>query len=290
MKLLIIPLMAAVLQAVGLLLAKLGITRRRIKLRDYIPGVFLYLTFFSGVATILFGYVNLGTVTGGELIKFLLIVVSAVVWNILYYVGVSREKANTTEGIMITMPLATIGISWLYDWSKFEPSIAAVAVLATIITAASYSINKKLKLDKYSLFLGLAVVLIGLENVLVSQVLQTEVISPISLYALRTFIVFCAFFIYYKPRFSRVSYRHHKFMAFSAILGSTMMILRFYGLRDAGIAATSLVLILSPVFVLLLSGVFLREHPKKKRIVTTGAVLSLVVFAVVINYHSLIEK
>ena len=74
---------------------------------------------------------------------------------------------------MITMPLATIAISWLFDWSKFSTTIAAVAILATLITAASYSINRSLKLDKYSLLLGLAVIFIGVENVLVSQVLQT---------------------------------------------------------------------------------------------------------------------
>ena len=50
MKLLIIPLLAAVLQAVGLLLAKVGLTRRRIKLRDYIPGVFLLSIFSVGAS------------------------------------------------------------------------------------------------------------------------------------------------------------------------------------------------------------------------------------------------
>jgi drug/metabolite transporter (DMT)-like permease len=219
--------------------------------------------------------------------KLLLVVLSAVIWNICYYVGIAREKANTTEGIMITMPLATIAISWLFDFSKFSSVIAVVAVLATVITAASYSVNKRLKFDKYSLLLGVAVVFIGLENVLVAQVLQTGSISPVSLYALRTFILFCIFLAYYKPNFKRVSLRHHMFMAFSAALGSTMMILRFYGLRDAGIAVTSLVLILSPAFVLLLSGAFLHEHPKKKKIMTTGLVLAMVVFAVVVNYQSL---
>lgn len=288
MKLLVIPLIAAALQAVGLLLAKMGITRRRIKLRDYIPGVFLFLSIFSVIAAVFFGYADIEVLTGGVVLtKLLLVVLSAVIWNICYYVGISKEKANTTEGVMITMPLATIAISWLFDFSKFSLVIALVAILATVITAASYSINKRLKLDKYTLLLGVAVVFIGLENVLVAQVLQTGAISPISLYALRTFILFCIFLAYYKPNFKRVSLRHHMFMAFSAVLGSTMMILRFYGLRDAGIAVTSLVLILSPAFVLLLSGAFLHEHPKKKKIMTTGLVLAMVIFAVVVNYQSL---
>ncbi|MEK7472175.1 MAG: DMT family transporter [Patescibacteria group bacterium] len=291
MKLLIIPLLAAVLQAVGLLLAKVGLTRRRIKLRDYIPGVFLFLSIFSVGASLLFGYADFDVLSGGAVMaKLLLVIFSAVIWNICYYIGISKEKANTTEGIMITMPLATIAISWLFDWSKFSTTIAAVAILATLITAASYSINRSLKLDKYSLLLGLAVIFIGVENVLVSQVLQTGAISPITLYALRSLAVFLIFFAYYRPKLRRVSAKHHSFMAFSALLGSTMMILRFYGLRDAGITITAIVLILSPAFVLLLSGTFLHERLKIKRIVSTAVVLGLVISAVAVNYQSLLPE
>ena len=79
-------------------------------------------------------------------------------------------------------------------------------------------------------------------------------------------------------------------MAFSALLGSTMMILRFYGLRDAGITITAIVLILSPAFVLLLSGTFLHERLKIKRIVSTAVVLGLVISAVAVNYQSLLPE
>lgn len=289
MKVLIIPLMAAILQAVGLLLAKVGLTRRRIRIRDYIPGVFLYLSIFSFTASLIFGYANFSVLfSAAVVVKLFFIILAAVIWNICYYVGISKEKANTTEGVMITMPLSTIAISWLFDLSKFNITIAVTIVLATIFTTASYSINKRFKIDKYLLLLGLAVVLIGLENVLVSQVLQTGSISPISLYALRTLIVFTTFFIYYRPNFKRVSARNHFFMALTALLGSSMMILRFFGLRDAGIAVTSLVLILSPALVLLFSGAFLHEHLKKKKIMATGIVLGMVIFAMVINYQSLL--
>lgn len=288
MKVILIPLLAAVAQAASLLITKVGLTRRRIKLHDYIPGLFLFLALVSAASLPWLGNADFdGLLSQVVLIKLGVVIVAAVGWNLCFYIGVSKEKANVAEGIMVTMPLATIGISWLFDWSNFNGQVALAALLATAIVAWAYSFKTNYRFDKYTLLLGVAVLFIGLENVMVAQLLQLNVLSPAALYALRASIVFVIFYLYYRPSLRRLSKGNLIFLAFSAVLGVAMMLLRFYGLRDAGINMTALILILSPAIVMIAAGRLLHERIKMRRILALAFAIGLVIYATLLNYHRL---
>lgn len=286
---LIIPLLAAVAQAASLIDAKIGITKRHISLRDYIPGLFLFLTITALISLIKLGDVNYSIVSErANLLRLFLIILVAAIWNVLFYKGVSKEKANTAEGIMVIMPLATIAISWLFIPENFSLPILVIGVSATALVAWAYSAHGRLyKIDKYALMLAAAVVLIGFENVLVSQLLSSNALSPASLYALRATVLFVLFYCIYRPRFSRVSKKHFSFLAISGVLGTTGMLLRFYGLKEAGVVATSLMLILSPIIVLYFARHFLHEKVKKQRVYAMAFVLVLIVMATILNYKNI---
>ncbi len=282
MKPIIIPLLAALAQATSLLFAKICLTRRRISIKDYIPGLFFFLSVFSLLSLTKLGQVNFSALTHSSvLIKLALIIGAATIWNVAYYIGLSKEKVNTSEGIMILMPLATIMMAWLVEPAGFRWPVAIAGAGATSLILWAYSGRKVFQLDKYTWLLIVAVIFTAVENVLVSQVLQTGIVSPAALYTMRTLVVFTIFYLYYRPSLLKVKFINLIYIAFSALLGATMMILRFYGLRDAGVTLTALILILVPALILIAAALFLHERIKPKRLVATTLVVGLIVYATI---------
>lgn len=291
MKLIIIPLLAAVTYAASILLAKIGLTRRRISIRDYIPGLFLFLTVFSLLTLIKWGHVNYAQLTGSHNLTLLVsIIATATVWNVLFYIGLSKKKVNASEGIIILMPLMTIVLSWLFVPQNFNARIAVLALAATALVAWAYRPKKLFQLNIYTLMLTVSVVLMALENVLVGQILLTDAISPAALYFVRTLVVFVIFYVYYRPSLGKLSLRTNAFLALSGLAGASAMVLRFYGLRDAGITMTAIILILVPVIVFSWAVFFLHEKMKTGRIATMLVIGVLIIYAAVINYNLLAHK
>ncbi|HET7529143.1 MAG TPA: EamA family transporter, partial [Candidatus Saccharimonadales bacterium] len=266
MNTILVPFLAAISYAGSILVAKYGLTRRRISLRDYIPGIFLSLAFFSFLTLIKWGGANSEALfKTHNLLLLIALIVTATIWNVLYYVGLSKEKMNTTEGVILLMPLMTIVFSWAVVPSNFDIRIAFAAAAATFLVAATYRPRKLVRFDIYGLMLMLAVVLMAIENVLAGELLQTNSISPATLYAIRTSVIFVIFYAYYRPSFRKLSYRTVALLAVSGFIGTSAMLLRFYGLRDAGITLTAIILILVPVIVFSSAMVFFHERMKPKR-------------------------
>ncbi len=284
MKALVIPLLAAVAEPANIIIAKIGLTRVRISMRDYLPGAFLFLTICSSLSLIKLGHFSTFHVNHTGIIKLACIIVIASTWNVLYYKGLSKEKVNTTEGITILMPLATIAISWLFMPKNFNTQIAITALLATGIIIWTYRSKQLFRPDRYSLMLAAALVLIALEDNLVAQVLTENSISPALLYTIRVSIITVIMFTLYRPSLRKLSFRSVKLLALTGLVGTTTMLLLFYGLRDAGVVATGLIYILVPVFVLFSARRFLHEHIKPSRIVAMTVVCALILFATYLNY------
>lgn len=291
MKVIWIPLLAAVAYAASILVAKISLTRRRISLRDYIPGIFFFLTLFSVVSLPKWGTANYTQLLGGSnLVLLLSIIVIAAVWNVLYYIGLSKEKVNTTEGIIILMPMMTIAISWFFSPQYFDARIALAVGATTFLVALAYRPRSLLKFDIYFLMLLASVIGMSLENVLVGQILKTDAISPAALYAVRTTLVFIIFYLYYRPSLRRLKFKTLWFLALSGIIGTTAMLLRFYGLRDAGITLTAVVLILVPVLVFSAAVLLLHEKITRRRLITMIAIGILILYATFANYSLLTDK
>lgn len=286
MKTLLIPILAAVSYAASILLAKVGLTRRHISLRDYIPGLFLFLSISSSLALLKIGGISrIDVANQHTLLMLLAVAVTAATWNVLFYIGVAREKLNSTEAIILLMPLATISVGWAFAPSDFNSRIAISALVATAMIAFIYKPKRVAKFDKYGLALLVAVVLMGLENVLAGRLLQTSTLSPVALYTFRTILLFAIFYAYYRPSFKRISLKNHMFMAVSAAVGTTSMILRFYGLRDSGIALTAVVLITTPVLVFATAVLLLNEKIRPMRALALLTVGALVIYSAVPHTH-----
>ena len=285
MRSILIPVLAAITYACSILFAKYGLTRRRISIRDYIPGIFLSLTAFSVLTLFKWGHADTTALfKAHNLILLIALVVTAAIWNLLYYIGLSKEKLNTTEGIIILMPLFTIALSWVVTPDNFDFRIAASVVAATLLVALAYRPKKLVRFDIYGLMLIVSVILMSVENVLASILLRTGSLSPAMLYAIRTASIFIIFYAYYRPKLSKLGPRTIGLLTVSGFVGTSAMLLRFYGLRDAGITLTAIILILVPIIVFSSAMLFFHERMKPKRLLAMLAIGVIIIYASIINY------
>ena len=285
------PILAAVIYAASILFAKYGLTRRRISIRDYIPGIFLSLSIFALLALPHFGQVDTKLLdSGNNLVLLIAIVLVAAGWNLLYYLGLSKEKVNTTEGIIILMPLFTIALSWLFTPANYDSRIALSVLAATALVAWAYRPKQLLRFDIYGLMLAAAVIGMSLENVLVGRLLKTGALSPAALYAIRTLVIFIIFYLYYRPSLTKLGAKTVALLGASGLIGTSAMLFRFYGLRDAGITLTAIILILVPVFVFSAAIIFFHENMNKRRLGAMTGIGAIILYASIVNYSLLAHK
>lgn len=276
----IAPFIAALASSVETILAKLALTKRNLQIRHYVPYLFLYLFFFSAIASPFFGYVNWNLLLSPQFIfLFLVMILLAIVWNIFYYESLKKEKLMEFESIVIFVPLVTILLSWIFFPETWHVKVGVAAIVAAAALIWSHWDHHHLTFDHYSLNLLVAVLLMAVEDVIVTELLRDQVISPVSLYAIRTFFLFGFFFAYYRPKVEKVDPKSLNIVGLSGLLGALFMIFKYYGYQKVGIPFTALVTIAAPITVYIGSATVFKERQKSKVLIATAIIAIAIIYA-----------
>src|SRR5581483_10154200 len=102
--------------------------------------------------------------------------------------------------------------------------------------------------------------------------------------------IFILFYIYYRPSLSKLKPKTIWLLIISGLIGASAMLFRFYGLRDAGITVTAVILILVPVIVFTSAAVYFHEKMKTKRVFAMLTIGALIIYATLVNYKLLTHK
>lgn len=271
------PFIAAVAQAGGIIVDKVILTRRRIDLKIFIPVLFLFLFLTTALLFPSFGQINLDIFKPYYLIIFIAMLAAAVGWNFLYYRGVQAEKVQDFELIMMTQPVLTILLASVFLKGERNIHLIIVALIASIALVISHVRREKLEISRASWGLILTVVLMSIELILIDILLQ--VFSPVALYFVRTGILFVFFIFYYRPHLRLVADHNLLWILLTASLGTIQMISKFYGFQNFGVIYTSLILILAPILVYIISTFLLHERLRTRTIVSVLVILGCIVYA-----------
>jgi len=275
------PLIAAVSLSAGVLVDKIILTRKRIALHVYIPVLFLFLCLTVGVLFPFLGWVNADFFKPLYLLVFLAMIVAAIIWNLFYYRGLQSEKVHEYELIMMFQPLLTILLATLFLKGERNIHIIIASVIAAIALIASHIKKQHFELSPGAWKLVWAVIFISIELILLKVLLN--VFSPVALYFFRTGILFIFFFLYYRPQLNKIAPLNLWLILASAALGTVQMVAKFYGFEAYGVIYTSLILILSPLLVYILSTLFLHERLKTRTVVSFLVILGCIVYATILG-------
>lgn len=276
----IAPFLSALAYSAQMIIDKVALSKRRIMVRHYIPYLFLYLFFFSALASPFFGYVNWSLLLSPQfLFLFIVMVLLAITWNIFYYESLKKEQLYEFESIIMIGPIITIALSWIFFPETWELRVGLAGIVAAVALIWSHWEKHHFTFDHYSLNLIVAVVLIAMEEIIATELLRDQVFSPVSLYALRTFILFAFFFAYYRPKVEKIDNKALNIIGLSGLMGALFMIFKYYGYQKIGIPYTALVAIASPISVYVASATIFHERQKWKVIVSMAIIAGAIVYA-----------
>ena len=268
--------LAAFGQAGGIILDKIALTRRQMEVHVFIPLAFMFLFLLSGILFPFLGFVKIELLSVQYILLFVLVIVLAIVWNIFYYKGVQAEKLHEYESIIMFQPLLTIALAALFYNNERNIYILIAAVIGAIALIYSRAEKKHIDFSQGSSYLLIAVVLMSVELILTKPLLS--IFSPVAFYFFRTLIMFVFFYVYYRPHLSRVSPTNIWLVLTSCIFSTTQMVSKYYGFESLGIVYTSLILMLAPILVYIISTIWMHERIKFRLTAATIIILLCVVY------------
>lgn len=270
-------IIASIGYAGGIVTDKILLSKRKIPLFRFVPMLFVFLAIFTAVLVPKWGTVNLDLLLTPKYVFLVLImVITAVSWNILYYRGIQQEDIHEFELIMLLSPMVTIIMAEIFlpqerDWQTFLAGV--VASLALLLTRFRHH---HVQIGKIAWMTMLAMLLMSIESIFIKMLLG--VLSPVALYFLRTAILAAVFVSVYKPKALGFSKSSFFLLILTAILGVVQMVLKFYGFDKLGVTETTMILVLGPFLVYFLSFFWFKEKLFKRDIFAFIVLIACILF------------
>lgn len=261
----------------GVIADKFVLSKYKVPVMRFIPLLFVWLSIITGILIFKFGGFELGLLFEVKyIIFFILMVVTAVSWNILYYQGIQKEDLHEFELIMLLTPLATITLATIFLPNERDVSIFIPAIIASAALIATRFRKHHIKIGTTAWRTILAMILMSLESILIKELL--DVFTPVTMYFVRTTVIGLVFIILYRPKLLAMPRNAFALTLISAIFGVVQMVLKFYGFKSLGVTETTMILILGPFLVYIASATFFKERLFKRDVFAAAVVVLCILY------------
>lgn len=274
-------MIAAIAQAGGVIFSRVALIDNHISVKNYTVGSFVFLSFFTIIAYALFGWID-GYQTQlnvKTLPLFAGLIVTGLVAHALYMQGVKRKTVAAIESLVILAPLLTILLTTIFHQENINRGTLVAVTTGTIILLwANRESKSRVPFDTGTWFLIASTVFSALENIVVAKLLSEGAFTPLSLYTYRTVVITFIFLAFFRPNLALMKPYNLAFLAGAALLGFFTMVFRFYALRDLGIIHTSIILMLVPTIVYMLSFSLLKQKLRYRQNVATISLVGITAY------------
>jgi len=278
----LLQIIATILFAFALVKDKSNIERFKIHPREYTFVVFTWLTFFAFIAMLFTRQVDwLKLAQPQYYFGLILLIVLAFGWNKLFYYFEDREQMQDFEVVNLTVPAMTALLGGIvYPEERSLLTFVAVVVSFGALMAARAK-KHHFKVNRYTGTLLFMVFVMAAETVL--RKFMLDVFDPATLYFVRVLFVWALLYIFYRPRKLTTDWQVWGHAAISNIFGVTAMIIMFYGYQEIGVILTTMVFLLNPILVYLLSARYLQERIRMKNIYASLVILAAIILVAILN-------
>ena len=272
---------AAILSAIGIagcdITNKVLLSKWRLPIKQFIPFLFIILIFVSALV-IPFGF-RLDTTlafSAKYVILFVLMIASAVIWNIFFYRSMQKETLHEFELIILMSPLVTVLLAGIFLPTERNLHIFIAGIVSTLALFLTRIKKHHLQFSKAASGAFVAVVFIAVEAVILKELLA--IYSPAVLYFVRVVIISLVMVLIYKPTAGAIKGKEWLVLVISAMFGVLQMVFRFFAYWKIGVVETTMILLLGPVLTYIASYFYFRE---KKNFVRDALAAAVVIVAIV---------
>lgn len=256
---------------------KFSLSFQKVNYKAFNAILFTFLFLISAVFYPKFGEIQPQAFSAYYIVIGILMVGTAVSWNVLFCQALQKEQVIEFELIQMLQPLLTIFLGSLIFVSERSMYILPAAVIASLALVASHIKRHHISFDKYARYLIWGVVFASVEMIFVKIML--EVYSPVALYMVRTFFIAIVMWIAFKPTFANVNWKKVVTIIVLAAIAVLQMVLMYSAVVEEGLIYTTLVLIISPILIYVASLIIYKEKFTLRTAIFYAIILACIVFA-----------
>ncbi|MBI3032286.1 DMT family transporter [Candidatus Woesearchaeota archaeon] len=213
---------------------------------------------------------------------FLLLTIAAIdlIANYFYFKSFENAEASIVTPLLSITPMFAFFFGWMLigDAVSIKQLLLGTAIVGLIIYF-SFDFSKKTKLtgeSKGILYAIIASLLFGL-SAIPSKILlsKLEAINPLSLYMLRGAIIGLLAIMIFKVDLSKITPSHFRIIVVRGLFVITQWALLYFALFKGKVGVSITLANITPIFVFILSIIFLKEKPTWKKALAAAMVLVL---------------
>jgi len=276
-----LPIFGALLESLGIIIEKKILKFKGVNYKNYTIYGFLAIV-LSMLPFIFFVWrVDKEALLIKNLLIFFSVIILSVFANLLIFYALQKEKITEFEPAWLMQPLFTILLAFIIYSEERNFRIILLALIASSTLVITHIKKKHLNFEKPFLAVILGSFFFALELVISKYILPYY--SPFAFYFLRCFFIFLIAALLFKNSLSLKGI-DKKAGIYAIILGlmwASYRAIIYYGYEQVGIVFTTLLFILSPVFLFVFAIVLFKERPTLKQTISIFIILCCVILAII---------
>ncbi|MEM4719244.1 MAG: EamA family transporter [Candidatus Pacearchaeota archaeon] len=272
-----LPIIGSLFEAIGTILEKKVLRKKNLNYKNYTTYEFLSLTFVMFPFTFFFTKIDPAFFSFKNILIFFIVVLLSVFANLLIFYSLKREDVSEFEPLWLMQSVFVIFLAYIFFPNERNLTFFLLGLVASSSLVFAHIEKKHLVFNKYIVVALIGSFLFACELVLSRTILIF--FNPFSFYFLRCFFIFLICFMIFRPNGKELNKRYLLFILTIGIVWVLFRIIMYYGYLTLGIIFTTILFILSPVFVFLFAVFFLKEKPNKKQIISAIIIVICVVLA-----------
>lgn len=279
-----LSLLAAVAGYVGQeTIDKTLLSKFRIDEKKLLAIGFSFIAFIALIVSLVFGKIDIEFFSNGSNILLLgVVVIIGFAWNYLYLQGLKSESLHEFELIILLSPLITIVFAQVFLASERNATVFLAGIIASLALLISRIRRHHLKLSESNIKTLIAVLLIATESILLRFLIDQA--NPFAIYLYRTLLIALLTYIIFRPKINKLPVKVVPIVFLSAGIGASVALIKLFGFLKFGVMETTLILMLGPILMYLISFCYFKERRYFKRdAMAAFVVLCCVIYVTLIN-------
>jgi drug/metabolite transporter (DMT)-like permease len=278
-----IPVLGALASGAGTVLEKAILKHKKIGIKLYQITGFLAIVLVMFPLLFFFWKLDAQAFSVGNFLIFIGVVISATLANFLVFYSEKGEKLTNLEPVKILEPLFVILLAVIFSFfiegiGERNLKIIVPTLIASIALIFPHVKKEHLHMNKYMIASIFGSFFFGLELVLSKLILNHY--SPITFYFFRCLFILIISLILFKPNFKDLDKKTSLMIVVTGILFVVYRVATYIGYLQYGIMFTTLIIMISPIFIYFLANKFLKEKLNWKNIISSVIIIACVLYAV----------
>jgi drug/metabolite transporter (DMT)-like permease len=276
-----IPIIGAFLEATGMTIEKLLLKKRSLNYKNYTVYGFLAIVIAMIPFIFFFWKIEPEAYLFKNIIILLFVIISALLANLLTYFALKRENLSIIEPIRLMQPILTILLAVLiFSSERTNPWTVILAIVASLTLVLSHIKKNHFTFDKYMVAAFLGSLFFAIELVASKAILPYY--NPFTLYFIRCLVIFLITLSIFRPK-NKINIKTRLVILLTAIIWIFYRIILYWGYEKIGVVLTTMLLVLTPVFVYIFARIFLKEKLTLRNIISAIIIIACVIGAMLIQ-------